>query len=127
MIAQNPSKMGSFRIFWLFFRLFILGKIIYFMNYSDFIDRLAETTGKSNSEAKELAENVFSVLTQELSRGHGVSVPNLGTFRVKVNDVKKVYNPHHEQYMLIPPKRVVEFTPASGLKDELKYSGRGNE
>jgi DNA-binding protein HU-beta len=97
------------------------------MNYSDFIDRLAETTGKSNSEAKELTENVFSVLARELSRGNGVSVPNLGTFGVKVNDVKKVYNPHHEQYMLIPPKRVVEFTPASGLKDELKFTGRGNE
>ncbi|MDX1592411.1 MAG: HU family DNA-binding protein [Balneolaceae bacterium] len=97
------------------------------MNYSDFIDRLADTTGKSNAEAKELAEDVFSVLSQELSRGNGVSIPNLGTFGVKVNDVKKVYNPHYEKYMLVPPKRVVEFTPASGLKDELKFSGRGNE
>ena len=97
------------------------------MNYSDFINRLAEATGKSNSQAKELAEDVFSVLSDQLSRGNGVSIPDLGTFSVKVNDVKKVYNPHYERYMLIPPKRVVEFTPASGLKDELKFTGRGNE
>lgn len=97
------------------------------MNYSDFISRLAEATGNSNNQAKELAEDVFSVLSDQLSKGNGVSVPDLGTFSVKVNDVKKVYNPHYEKYMLIPPKRVVEFTPASGLKDELKFTGRGDE
>lgn len=97
------------------------------MTYSDFISRLAEATGNSNTQAKELAEDVFSVLSDQLSKGNGVSIPDLGTFNVKVNDVKKVYNPHHKKYMLIPPKRVVEFTPAGGLKDELKFTGSGDE
>jgi DNA-binding protein HU-beta len=97
------------------------------MTYSDFISRLAEATGNSNTQAKELAEDVFSVLSDQLSKGNGVSIPDLGTFSVKVNDVKRVYNPHHGKYMLIPPKRVVDFTPAAGLKDELKFTGRGDE
>jgi DNA-binding protein HU-beta len=97
------------------------------MNYSDLIDQLAESTGNSKAKTKELLEDAISVLSDQLTKGTGVSIPDLGTFSTRVKEVKKVYNPHHEAYLLIPPKRVVEFSPSTGLKDKLKFTGRENE
>lgn len=97
------------------------------MNYSELIDQLAEATDTPKSQTKELIENAISVLTDELGKGNGFSIPNLGTFTTKVNDVKKVYNPHYKKYLMVPPKRVVEFSPASGLKDNLKFVDTDNE
>ena len=91
------------------------------MNYSDLIDQLAEATNSPKSQTKELIETAVSVLSDELGKGNGFSIPQLGTFTTKVNEVKKIYNPHYKKYMLVPPKRVVEFSPASGLKDNLKF------
>jgi DNA-binding protein HU-beta len=97
------------------------------MTYSELIDRLAEATGRSKSETRDLLGDAVSVLSDQLSKGSGVSIPDLGTFTTRVKDVKKVYNPHHDAYLLIPPKRVVEFSPASSLKEKLKFTGGDNE
>ncbi|TVQ03486.1 MAG: HU family DNA-binding protein [Balneolaceae bacterium] len=97
------------------------------MNQSELIDRLSEQTGNTKTKTKELLGNAIDVLTKQLMNGNGVSVPNLGTFSTKVNPEKKVYNPHYEAYMLVPEKRVVEFTPAAGLKDDVKFIGNKDE
>lgn len=97
------------------------------MNYTDLIDQLAEKTGLSKRKAKEHLQDTISVLSGQLSEGNGVSIPDLGTFTTEVKEVKKIYNPHHQAYMMTPPKRVVEFSPAAGLKKKLKFTGSGDE
>lgn len=97
------------------------------MTYRELIDQLAESTGQSKAQTKELLEDAISVLSDQLSKDKGVSIPELGTFSTKVKEVQKVYSPHYKKYMLVPPKRVVEFSPSAGLKDELKFSGKDNE
>ncbi|MDR9364810.1 MAG: HU family DNA-binding protein [Balneolaceae bacterium] len=91
------------------------------MNYSELIEQLSDQTGNSKKETKELLNDAISVLSDQLSNGSGVSIPDLGTFHTKVNEEKKVYNPHYDAYMIVPPKRVVDFSPASGLKEEVKF------
>jgi len=97
------------------------------MKYSELIDQLAEAIDMPKNKTKSLLEQTTSVLTDELSSGKGVSIPNLGTLSVKVNDIKKVYSPHHKKYMMVPPKRVVEFSPSINLKDKLKFERLENE
>lgn len=97
------------------------------MNYSELINQLAESTGRTKKETKQMVCDTFSVLTEQLSNGKGVSIPDLGTFSTEVKDVRKVYSPHHETHILTPPKRVVDFSPAAGLKEKLKFTGRDNE
>lgn len=97
------------------------------MNYSELIDQLSEQTGNTKTQTKEYLNDAISVLTDQLSDGSGVSIPDLGTFQTKVNEKKKVYNPHYKAYMIVPPKRVVDFTPASGLKDEVKFLSTDEE
>ncbi|NBB76765.1 MAG: HU family DNA-binding protein [Bacteroidetes bacterium] len=97
------------------------------MKYSDLITQLSEKTGQSEDETKDRVERALVVLESKLEEGKSVSIPDLGTFEVKVKEEKKVYNPHYNSYMIVPPKRVVEFTPASGLKEKMKFLRINNE
>lgn len=92
------------------------------MNYRELIDRLSDKTGRSKKEIKELLGVTVEKLTEQLSEGRGVSVPDLGTFSTKTSEEKKVYNPHYEDYIIVPPKRTVEFSPATGLKESVKFT-----
>ncbi len=97
------------------------------MNYKQLIDKLSEQTGNTKTRTKEILGDAVTVLTEQLSDGKGVSIPDLGTFSTKVTEQKKVYNPHYDAYMMVPPKRVVEFSPAAGLKEEVKFLDSGDE
>lgn len=91
------------------------------MNYGELIERLSEQTGESKAKTKERLSDAITILSDQLGEGTGISIPDLGTFSTKVNEEKKVYNPHYDSYMMVPPKRVVDFTPATGLKEEVKF------
>jgi DNA-binding protein HU-beta len=97
------------------------------MNHSELIDRLSEQTGNTKVLTREILGHTIDVLTEQLADGSGVSIPNLGTFGTKVNPEKKVYNPHYDAYTMVPEKRVIEFTPAAGLKEDVKFIGGGDE
>lgn len=97
------------------------------MNYRELIDQLSSKTGRSKKEIKELLGVTVNKLSEQLSNGKGVSIPDLGTFSTKDSDEKKVYNPHYEDYIIVPPKRTVEFSPAAGLKESVKFTEDGDE
>ncbi len=91
------------------------------MTYTELIDQLSEELKLSKTETKYLVDELVSELTEQLGQGYSFTIPDLGTFKTKIKDVQKVYNPHHEKFMLIPPKRVVEFHPGKNLKENLKH------
>lgn len=97
------------------------------MKKKELIDKLSEETGLTKSSADEMLNITTEVITETLSDGKGMTIPDLGTFSTKTNEVRKIYNPHHEAYMMVPPKRVVEFSPATGLKEKLKFVDGDNE
>lgn len=97
------------------------------MNYRELIDRLSEQTGNSKSKTKEILGATVDVLTEQLGNGTGVSIPNLGTFSTKESNERKVYNPHYDSYIMTPPKRTAEFSPAGGLKETLKFTEAEDE
>lgn len=110
-----------------FFSFIHMNKPFILMNYSELIKHLSEQTGHSQTKTKEILRKTVSVLSDQLSNGTGISIPDLGTFHTKVNEEKKVYNPHYDAYIMVPPKRIVDFSPASGLKEEVKFLRTDNE
>ncbi|MEX0769543.1 MAG: HU family DNA-binding protein [Balneolaceae bacterium] len=97
------------------------------MTYSDLIDQLAEELDLTKKETKSLVKEVISEFTTLLGEETGFTIPDLGTFKTRVKEVQKVYSPHHEKYMLVPPKRIVEFSPGKSLKNNLKFVKPANE
>lgn len=90
------------------------------MTYKELIDQLSEELGETKTSTKKKLQDTVTVLSEQLKNGRGVSIPNLGTFNTKISPERKVYNPHFDAEMLAPKKRVVEFTPASNLKEEVR-------
>ncbi|HMB98717.1 MAG TPA: HU family DNA-binding protein [Balneolaceae bacterium] len=97
------------------------------MNYSELVKNLADELDLSQSESNELVHETFDVLIKKLGEGKGFTIPDLGTFSVSSTEPKKVYNPYYEKYLITPPKRVVDFSPSSNLKDRLKFERPSNE
>ena len=91
------------------------------MTYKQLIKLVADDRDIPNSQAKELIEGLFRTLEEEMEHGKGVSIPGLGTFLTKTREERRVYSPHHGTYIMVPPKRVVDFTPSANVKDNLKF------
>lgn len=90
------------------------------MNQKELINRLSEELGETKVGSKKMLQDTVSVLSEQLKAGKGVSIPNLGTFGTKITPERKVYNPHYDAEMLVPKKQIVEFTPATNLKEEVR-------
>lgn len=90
------------------------------MTTNELVDRLAEHWDLSHAEARRILDTFVETITDHLAAGNSFTIPELGTFGTKTRDSRKSYNPHYEQYMMLPPKRVVDFTPSKGLKEDLK-------
>lgn len=90
------------------------------MNTRDVVEVLAERWDMNKAETRRLLDTIVETFNRNLSEGQGFSVPELGTFDTHTRDSRRSYNPHHEAYMKLPPKRVVKFSPSKGLKEEMK-------
>lgn len=90
------------------------------MNTSELVKILAENRGMTQAETRQLLDTIIDTFNSNLSAGYAFTIPKLGTFSTKVREERESYNPHYEQYMKLPPKRVVAFNPSKGLKEGLK-------
>jgi DNA-binding protein HU-beta len=89
------------------------------MNNKDFISVLSAKTGYSSKEASQMAMDIVSVITNELTEENTVGITGFGTFEVKKKLERVLVNPATKQRMLVPPKMVVSFKPNTGLKDKV--------
>jgi len=91
-----------------------------YMKHSELTDRLAKRLGLTKKEARRLLEEFFTEFTGQLADGKAFTIPGLGTFQTEVQEVRNVYNPHYDRTLLIPPKRIVTFSPSKQLKEHVK-------
>lgn len=89
------------------------------MNNKDFISVLSAKTGYSSKEASQMAMDIVSVITNELTEENTVGITGFGTFEVKKKLERVLVNPATKQRMLVPPKMVVSFKPNTGFKDKV--------
>ncbi len=93
------------------------------MNKSETIKQLSEQLGITQQETEALYDNFVSLLSNHLAADQGFSIPKLGSFHSKIRDPYKSYNPHYKTMMMLPKKKVVQFTQSSSVKEELSGGG----
>ncbi len=91
------------------------------MTTKEVVKALAENWDMSKAETRRLLDTIVETSKRNLVEGNSFTIPELGTFDTHTRSERKSYNPHYEQYMKLPPKRVVDFKPGKSLKEDLKY------
>lgn len=89
------------------------------MTKAEVLKKLADQFDLTQAEAEEAYDTFVEGLNTLLSRDRGFTLPGLGSFHTEVRPEHKSYNPHYEQMMMIPPKKVVHFSQSSTLKEEI--------
>lgn len=90
------------------------------MNTSDVVAVLAENWDMSKAETRRFIDSMVQTFNDNIAGGKSFTISELGTFSTNTREARKSFNPHYEQYMKLPPKRVVDFNPSKGLKEDLK-------
>lgn len=90
------------------------------MNTSDIVAVLADNWGMSQAETRRLLDIIVQTFNDNIAEGNTFTISGLGTFGANTREERKSYNPHYQQYMNLPPKRVVSFSPSKGIKEDLK-------
>lgn len=97
------------------------------MNTTDLVKTLANNWDITQRQARKYLDIIVQTFSDTLAAGNSFTLPGLGTFGTTKRDERESYNPHYEQKMKLPPKRVVHFSPSAGLKKDVKQIGQDNE
>ena len=90
------------------------------MTKSDFVDKVAQTSGLSKKDAGAAVDAVLSSIEAALRSGQDVSFTGFGKFHVADRGAREGRNPRTGETMTIAASRVPRFTAGSGLKKAVK-------
>lgn len=96
------------------------------MKNKEYIAKVAEEAGISVEEAQRNLSSLIEVISGILQESNSVVITGFGTFEVKKKNERISVNPVTKKRLLIPPKLVVNFKPATSVKEKLK-EGTGHE
>ena len=93
-------------------------------NKKDLTNAIAEATGRTKKDSKEIVNTIMAVIKAELSNGEGseVKLVNFGTFKVVNRKARKGRNPRTGEALDIPAKNVVRFKAGKALKEAVDYT-----
>ena len=86
------------------------------MTKSEFVERVADTSGLSKKDATTAVEAVIKSIEDALRSGEEVSFTGFGKFHVAERGAREGRNPRTGETMQIAASRVPRFTAGSGLK-----------
>ena len=89
------------------------------MQKTDFIKAVAERTGVSQKETKQVVDAALDVITESLKKGEKVTLTGFGTFEVRERKARTGRNPRTGREIRIGPTVSASFRPGKALKDAL--------
>ncbi len=90
------------------------------MQKTDFIKAVAEKTGVSQKETKQVIDAALAVIEEALKRGEKVTLTGFGTFEVRERQARDGVNPQTRAKIKIPATKTPGFSASSTLKDAVK-------
>jgi DNA-binding protein HU-beta len=87
---------------------------------SEFVDKVAASSGLSKKDASAAVDAVISAIEDELKAGGEVNFTGFGKFHVAERGSREGRNPRTGETMTIAASRVPRFTAGSGLKKAVK-------
>lgn len=85
------------------------------MTKTELIACVAEKTGKTRREVKEVVDITLGVIGDRLKDGGQVTIQDFGRFSVIRTKERKVRLPNTGEMMVVPPKEKVRFNAYEGI------------
>jgi DNA-binding protein HU-beta len=92
------------------------------MQKTDFIKAVAERTGVSQKETKQVVDAALDVITESLKKGEKVTLTGFGTFEVRHRQAREGVNPQTRAKIKIAATNTPGFSASSTLKEAVKGS-----
>ena len=83
----------------------------------EFVELLANRCEVSKKEATEMYDAVFGVLSEVVSEGNEVAIPNLGRFKIAERAARVAHNPRTGDAVEVPAKKVLKFQFSKNIKE----------
>jgi DNA-binding protein HU-beta len=90
------------------------------INKTELARAVAEDTGLTNGQAKEVIEKTLEQIANELGAGNEVSLPGFGKFAISERAARTGRNPQTGEVMYIKASRIPRFKASAPLKESLK-------
>ena len=87
------------------------------LNKPDFVELLSERCEVSKKEATEMYDDVFGLLSEVISNGEEVAIPNFGRVKIAERDARIARNPRTNEEIQIPAKKAPKFQFAKNIKE----------
>jgi DNA-binding protein HU-beta len=89
------------------------------MTKQELAQKVADDTGISQNQAREVVEATFKAIADELQGGGEVAVSGFGKFSVSERNAREGRNPATGETIQIAASKGARFSAASGLKKQL--------
>ena len=96
------------------------------MNKTELIERVAQKTGLTMKDAKNVVDAIFStqpkngIIANELKSGRKVQITGFGTFQIRKRKKREGRNPQTGATIEIPATKFPAFSAGRALKDRVK-------
>ncbi|MBR3277956.1 MAG: HU family DNA-binding protein [Lachnospiraceae bacterium] len=90
------------------------------MNKAELITAMAAKADLTKDQTTAALATLLSTITETLTAGDKVAIPNLGTFEVKQHAARTGHNPRTGETVEIAAKKVPAFKPAKALKEAVE-------
>ncbi len=90
------------------------------INKKDLARKLSDKTLLSIKESSQIIEELFEIISNELSSGNEISIVNFGKFLLYRQKPRPVRNPKTMKEMVLEEFLSVKFKPSIYIKDKVK-------
>jgi nucleoid DNA-binding protein len=96
------------------------------VNKTELIERVAQRTGLTMKDAKNVVDAIFStqpkggIIANELKSGRKVQITGFGTFQIRKRKKREGRNPQTGATIEIPATKFPAFSAGRALKDRVK-------
>ncbi len=87
---------------------------------ADLVSKVAEQTGKSRRDVKQVVDTALSEIIASLESGGKVQLTGFGTFEVRKRKARSGVKPGTTEKIKIPASKYPAFKPGKGLKDRVR-------
>ena len=86
---------------------------------ADIVDSIYEKTDRNRGDVKKIVENLLRIVKQAVKKDESLLISGFGKFEAYAKKARRGRNPHTDESITLPPRKVVVFRLSRKFRSEL--------